>query len=306
MIKRLIAAASIAAGLIASTAAWAQNELLVAQYMHNYFAVNPSFAGSRDGLTIFGSFRKQWAGIESAPTSELLSVHTPMRREKLTAGLSLYNQTIHESRNTGAMLAVGYRTPIGRGSWLGLALQPGVAFRSVDWTKMRTMQDDDPAFAEKKTGVAPLLGFGVSVYGDRFFAGVSTTSLIVTDDFDNLDTRFAPADATYVLCGGYWFNIGSSFALQPSVMADYCKKTDAAANLTLSAIWRDAFWLSVAYRTSEEATAGLAFKPNQRLKVAYSYTISTGDIQSYNNGSHEVSLQYDFVYRVKTVSHRFF
>lgn len=306
MIKRLIAAASLSVALFAGIDARAQNELLVSQYMHNYFAVNPSFAGSRDGLTIFGSFRKQWAGIESAPMSELLSAHTPMRHEKLTAGISVYNQTIRESRNMGAMLAIGYRTKIGSDSWLGLALQPGAAFRSVDWTKMRTMQDDDPVFAENHTGVAPLLGFGVSVYGDKFFAGVSTSSLLVTDDFDNVDTEFAPADATYILCGGYWFDIGTSFALQPSVMVDYSKKTDAAANFTLSAIWRDMFWLSAAYRTCDEATAGLAFKPNPRLKVAYSYTLSTGDIQSYNNGSHEVSLQYDFVYRVKTVSHRFF
>lgn len=306
MIKRLIAAASIAAGLLAGSAANAQNELLVAQYVHNYFAVNPAFAGSRDGLSVFGSFRKQWAGIESSPTSELLTAHTPMRREKLTAGLSVYNQTIHESRNTGAMISVGYRTEIAKGTWLGLALQPGAAFRSADWTQMRVMQDDDPIFAEKHTGVAPLLGFGISVYGERFFAGVSTTSLLVTDDFDNVNTSFSPADATYVLCGGYWFALGNSFALQPSVLADYSKKTDAAANISLSAIWRDTFWLTVAYRTCDEATAGLAFKPNQRIKVAYSYTLSTGDIQSYNNGSHEISLQYDFVYRVKTISHRFF
>lgn len=306
MIKILIAAASIAAGLLASTAARAQNELVVSQYMHNYFAVNPSFAGSRGGLSVFGSFRKQWMGIESSPMSMLLTAHTPLRREKIAAGLSVYNQTIHESRNTGAMVSVGYRTRINRDVWLGFALQPGVAFRSADWTQMRTMDPDDEVFAEKHTGVAPLLGFGASVYGEKFFAGVSTTSFFVTDDFDNVDTNFSPSEATYILCGGYWFDLNNSFALQPSLMADYSKKTDAAANITLSAIWRDMAWLSVAYRTNKDLTAGLAYKPNQRFKVAYSYTLSMGDVQSYNSGSHEISLQYDFVYKVKTISHRFF
>ncbi len=306
MSNRLLTAAAIALGLIAGSCANAQNELVVTQYMHNYFAVNPSFAGSREGLSLFGSFRKQWAGIESTPSSQLLTAHTPLRREKLTMGLSLYNQTIRESRNTGALLTVGYRTRVGKSLWLGLALQPGAAFRSADWTKMRTMQADDPVFAEKHTGMAPLLGLGVSVYGERFFAGVSTTSLLVTDDFDRVDTEFAPADATYVLCGGYWFNIGQSVAVQPSALVDYSKDTDAAANVSLSAIWRDLVWLTLAYRTNKDATVGLACQPNSRIKVAYSYSMSLGDIKSYNSGSHEVSLQYDFVYRVKTVSHRFF
>ena len=306
MSNRFLSAAALAIGLLACSCAWAQNELVVAQYMHNYFAVNPSFAGSRECLSIFGSFRKQWAGVESTPASMLLTANTPLRREKLTLGLSLYNQTIRESRNTGAMLSVGYRTRVGKSAWLGLALQPGAAFRSADWTKMRTMQADDPVFAEKHTGVAPLLGLGVSVYGDNFFAGVSSSSLLVTDDFDKVDTEFAPADATYLLCGGYWFNLGHSLALQPSVLADYSKATDAAANFSLSAIWRDMVWLTAAYRTNKDATFGLAYQPNERIKVAYNYAMSLGDVKSYNRGSHEISLQYDFVYRVKTVSHRFY
>lgn len=307
MIKRLIIiAAAFAACLLAGSDASAQNELVVSQYMHNYFAVNPAFAGSREGLSLFGSFRKQWAGIESAPTSELITANTPLRHEKITLGLSLYNQDIHESRNSGLELSVGYRTKIGYRTWLGLALQPGIAFRSVDWTKMRTMQTDDPIFAEKYTGVAPLLGFGVSVYGDKFFAGVSTTSFLVTNDFDKVDTEFAPADATYLLCGGYWFDLSRNFALQPSVLADYSEATDLAANVSVSAIWSDFFWLTLAYRTNKDATAGIAVCPNSRIKVAYSYTMSLGDLKSYNSGSHEISFQYDFVYKVRTVSHRFY
>lgn len=304
-IKQLIAATAALLTLV-STEASAQNELVVQQYMHNYFAVNPAFAGSREGLSLFGSYRKQWAGIESAPSSALLTAHTPLRHVSLTMGLSLYDQTIHESRNSGALFTIGYRANLTKRLKLGLALQPGAAFRSTDWTKMRTMDQDDEVFSEKKTGVAPLLGFGVSLYSDIMFLGISTTSLLVTDDFDNLDTEFAPADATYIVCGGYYFDLGQGFALQPSVLADYSKATDAAANISLTGYWRDTFGLTLAYRTNKDATAGLSFTPNGRLKVAYSYTMSLGDLKSYNSGSHEISLQYDFVYKIKAISHRFY
>lgn len=306
MIKTLRALAATAALAAATVSAWGQNELIVSQYMHNYFAVNPAFAGSREGLSLFGGFRKQWASIESSPTSAILTANTPMRHEKLTGGLSIYHQAIHVSTNTGVMATVGYRTRVGRRATLGLALQPGVAIRSRNWEKVRTMDGQDDAFAEKETNAAPILGVGVSLYGDKFFAGISTTSLIVTDDFERKDTKFAPADATYVACGGYWFDLGADMALQPSVLADYSKKTDAAATLSVSAIWREKVWLTLAGRTTKDATIGAAYKPNPRLKVAYSYTMSLGPLNGYESGSHEITLQYDLVYKIKAVGPRFY
>ena len=93
--------------LAASTQALAQNELIVSQYIHNRFAVNPSFAGARGGLSVFGGFRKQWATIENTPRSILLTAHSPLKNEKLTLGLSLYNQKIHEcSRRQATALAL--------------------------------------------------------------------------------------------------------------------------------------------------------------------------------------------------------
>lgn len=285
----------------------AQNELIVGQYMHNTFAVNPAFAGSRDCMSLFGSFRKQWVGIESTPMSALISANTPLRNESVVLGASIYHQQIRESRNSGALLTVGYRANvINNSTWLGFALQPGVALRARDWTKLDLMDPDDLAFAEKTSNVAPLLGFGVSLYGPKFFAGISTTSFFVSNDFDKQDAEFAPGDATWVLTGGYWFDLGKKFALQPSVLADYNKQTDFTLNGTVSAIYKDMIWLSVAYRTNKEMTFGAAFLPVKRFRIAYNYSMSMGDLKSYNSGSHEISLQYDFLYHVKTVGHRFY
>ncbi len=305
----MIKAKNILAALllvIGSVSASAQNELIVSQYMHNYFAVNPAFAGSRGGLSIFGSFRKQWTSIEGSPYSVLLTANTPMRHDKITAGLSLYTQGIHESKNTGLQIAVGYRTRINSKMWLGLALQPGIAFRSRDWSSVRTMDSGDEIFQEKETGVAPLLGFGATLYGKKFFFGVSTTSFFVTDDFERTDTEFAPADATYILTGGYWFDLSNGFALQPSALLDYNKEDDLAANISVSGIYKDFVWLTAAYRTTEEINIGAAYKPNERLKIAYTYTLTLGDLQSYSSGNHEISIQYDFIYKVRTVGHRFY
>lgn len=284
-----------------------QNELIVSQYVHNYFAVNPSFAGSRGGLSLFAGARKQWAGITHSPTSLLLTAHTPMRHEKLTGGASVYHQQIGESANSGLMATVGYRTLVGRGVWLGLALQPGVALRSRDWSRVRTMEAQDEAFAERETGAAPLLGLGASLYGEKFFAGLSTTTLVVTDDFERRTTKFSPADATYVACGGYWLSLGGGdIALQPSAMADYSRATGAAVMGSISGVWRETAWLTAAYQTTRDLTLSAAYKPNSRLKVAYSYSMNLGPLSGYGSGSHELTLQYDLVWSVRVVGPRFY
>lgn len=302
----ILRALSFALAIAATSTATGQNELIVSQYMHNYFAVNPAFAGSREALSLFGSARRQWSTIESTPLSALFTLNTPMRHEKLTTGLSLYYQSLHQTTNAGLLATVGYRTQISKNAWLGLALQPGVAYRSFNWAKINTIDPDDDSFAENESALAPLLGFGVSFYGKKFFAGLSTTSFFVTNDFERKDTRFAPADATYIACGGYWFQLSKDMALQPSATVTYNKADDITAMGSLSGIWRETIWLTAAYRTTKELTIGAAFKPNTRWKIAYNYSMDMGPLKTYSGGSHELSLQYDFIYKIKAVGPRFY
>lgn len=284
----------------------AQNDLIVSQYIHNRFAINPAFAGSREGLTLFGSFRKQWTGIEKTPMSELFTMHMPLKKENIVLGLSVYNQNIHQSMNAGVMATVGYRTRMGERTWLSFALQPGASMRSTNWAKVNTIEPDDNVFLENESSISPLLGFGVSIYNRDLFVGASVSSFMVSDDFDQRDAKFDPANATYIATAGYMFRLGEEFKLQPSVMASYNKKNEVTADATLTAIFNDFIWADIAYRTTDEAIAGLAVQAIPQLRIAYSYEFNFGDLNGYSTGSHEISIQYDLVYKVKTVGPRFF
>jgi len=302
--KKLLIIAVVS--LLASVCSMAQNDLIVGQYIHNQFAINPAFAGNRDGLTIFGSWRKQMTGIENTPMSMLLTTHAPLKHENITVGLQLWNQQILESNNSGAEVEVGYRFHLTQKSWMSFALLPGVSIKSTNWSKVHVIDSGDESFAENNSNVTPLLGFGMAWYGRQFFVGASVISLFVSDDFDRYDAEFAPADAQYVFTGGYMFPIGSEFKLQPSVMANYSKKEDVNYAGTLTGIWRNMIWVDAAYTSKNEMSFGAAYQINPRLRVAYNYGLTTGDLSGYSSGSHEISLQYDFVYIVKAVAPKFF
>ena len=152
----------------------------------------------------------------------------------------------------------------------------------------------------------PLLGFGMSWYGRSHFLGVSTTSLLVSNDFYDHDSKFAPDSANYIFTGGYMFDVTDRFQLQPSTLISFRKGNDTAIDGTLTAIYNDFIWVDAGYRTTDELTFGAAVQVNPQLRIAYNFDLSIGDLNGVHYGSHEISIQYDFVYRVKTVSPKFF
>ena len=64
------------------------------QYMYNTISINPAYAGSRETLSIVGLHRSQWVGLEGGPTTQTLSIHTPLRNERVGLGLSFINDEL--------------------------------------------------------------------------------------------------------------------------------------------------------------------------------------------------------------------
>ena len=76
-----------------TVAAYAQQEAQYTQYMYNTSVINPAYTGSREALTIFGLHRTQWAGLEGAPTTNNISISSPVGRN-VGLGLTVVNDKI--------------------------------------------------------------------------------------------------------------------------------------------------------------------------------------------------------------------
>ncbi|HIC31522.1 MAG TPA: type IX secretion system membrane protein PorP/SprF, partial [Flavobacteriaceae bacterium] len=61
------------------------------QYMFNTISINPAYAGSRETLSIVGLHRSQWVGLEGAPTTSTVSIHSPLKNEKIGLGATAIN-----------------------------------------------------------------------------------------------------------------------------------------------------------------------------------------------------------------------
>src|SRR5690606_14585162 len=73
---------------------WAQQDAQYTQYMYNTMSVNPAYAGSRGQLSFAGLYRSQWVGLDGAPETFTLNLHSPIRNSRLGYGISIVNDNI--------------------------------------------------------------------------------------------------------------------------------------------------------------------------------------------------------------------
>ena len=72
----------------------AQQDAQYTQYMYNTMTVNPGYVGSRGQLSMAGLYRSQWVGLEGAPSTFALNLHSPIRNSKLGYVVSIVNDEI--------------------------------------------------------------------------------------------------------------------------------------------------------------------------------------------------------------------
>ena len=64
----------------------AQQDPQYTHYMYNTLSVNPAYAGQRETLSVVGLHRTQWVGINGAPQTQSLGIHSPLRNERIGLG----------------------------------------------------------------------------------------------------------------------------------------------------------------------------------------------------------------------------
>lgn len=66
-----------AIAMLLSNTVQSQQDAQYTQYMYNTVSVNPGYAGSRGHISIAALHRSQWVGLDGAPTTQTLNLHSP-------------------------------------------------------------------------------------------------------------------------------------------------------------------------------------------------------------------------------------
>ena len=131
-----------------SAASWAQLEPLTSQYLFNPLVINPALAGNREAMSISILHRDQWLGFDGAPRTESLSIHAPMRKEKVGLGLSMMFDRLGVTSTNLIEGSFAYRIPVREGT-LSFGLGGGLVIARNHWSDLVAVHPDDPTKQER-------------------------------------------------------------------------------------------------------------------------------------------------------------
>ena len=292
--------------------AQAQFEPQFTQYMFNEMFINPAYAGSREQISATMVYRNQWVGLEGSPKTQTASVHGPLMNKKLGLGLTIMNETIGVTQQFAMYGNYAFRMQMGTKGAFALGLQGGFISHQEDLSEVITNEENDNEFLFNTPKVIlPNVGFGMYYNTDRFYAGLSIPRMfknnVAGDGSSEVSNSMNFKIWHYYATTGYIFPISESVKLKPSLMIKAVQGAPIIADVTVNALFKDVFWLGISYRT-EDSFAGLAaFQITPQLRVGYSYDYTTTELNNYNNGTHEITLGYDFSFnKKKVVTPRYF
>ncbi len=284
------------------------------QYLQNGLMINPAYSGSRGALSTFLSYRMQWMGTPGAPVIQSVSLHTPMKNDKVALGFMAQFMQFGVTRSTSVYASYAYHIRVGKGK-LSFGLKGGADISNTnygnDFLSSLTVSTDKVFTADDKY-VLGNVGAGVYYFGDKLFAGASIPQFL---SYRKTGTGQVQAFHSFneydiVFSAGGLITFSQFFKFKPSVLIDYSlQNTKKLTQFDINGnfILGDLLWLGGSWRTSEEVAVGIVqVQVNQKLMFGFSYDYPVGRMNSYSKGSSEFILRYEFGSKVSAANPRYF
>ena len=288
--------AAIVLMVISTSMIRAQQDPQYSQYMFNMMSVNPAYTGTRDAMNILLLSRLQWVGLDGAPRSHTLALHTPIREKKIGLGASVISDNIGPVKSTYINLNYAYRLKLTETLTLSAGLKAGINNYDVNLTGLE-LNESDPSFGQDYTrNFQPNFGVGFYLYSNQYYAGFSIPKLLKESSWNSgsPDQGFVSVKRHFFLTAGYVFELNSDWKFKPSLLNKIVEGAPPSLDVTAQVLYRDRFWLGTTYRIGDAIAILFEMQVNKQITVGYAYDITVSQMRKTSNGSHEILVSYDF------------
>lgn len=272
----------------------AQQDPIYTQYIENLQVVNPGYAGSSDVGKILLVSRNQWVSVTGAPVTRSLSYAQPLK-ENIGLGFSLMHDKIGPQKQTGIYLDYSYFLRINNNFRVGLGIKGGVTFYRADFTSLVTV-DPDPIYSRdifKK--FLPNLGVGLFAYSDNAYFGVSIPKLIenIISRNDYQTNYVNKENIHFYTVAGTKFEVNPDFHMKVNGMFQFIKNTPVALQSTVMGGFDEKIWVGGMIRFGDALGIVAQFQVTRNMMLGYSYDITTSELNTFSNGTHEIMFSYN-------------
>lgn len=283
------------------------------QYMYNTISINPAYAGSRETLSVVGLHRSQWVGLEGGPTTQTISVHSPLRNERVGIGFSFINDELGYENFTYFYGDFSYTIPLNENYKLAFGMKAGFTQYYIDKPLLNDPTViNDPFFDDVSNRWSPNIGLGAFLHSNKWYIGLSAPRILNTD-YNNgkkgAVDYVALERVSYYLTGGYVFDLSETTKFKPAMLLKATNGAPLSFDITANFLFNETFWLGASYRINEsaEALGGIAdFQVSKQLRIGYAYEYPISEIRTYSSGTHEILLMFELFKSKRIKSPRYF
>lgn len=284
-------------GMMKTTNIAAQQDAQYTQYMYNTISVNPGYAGSRGHMSVGLLHRSQWVGLDGAPTTQTFNVHSPIGYKGVGLGASIVNDKIGPTSETNFDVDFSYTIKTSDEGKLSFGLKGSINLLDIKFSELNQYASDQSLQQDVDNRFSPNFGAGVYYHTDKFYAGLSVPRLLETSHFDESSLSTAKEQMNFYLITGYVWDINPFLKFKPTLLTKAVKGAPLQVDLSANFMLNDKFIIGAAYRWDAALSALVGFNLSNELLIGMAYDKETTDLgnTSFNDGSFEVVIRYDFI-----------
>jgi len=285
---------------------------------------NPAFSGIEGYRDLKMGYRYQWTGFGSGAPKWLnlafnfrlkepldLNLHAlrtngnlnPSKKEVIPAikrvihgfGANIYNESLGPIDRTGGGINYAFHYPLS--STVRLSGGVGVIIDNtrinLDALELAFQTNPDPFWMNMRANGANHTDLsvraGLLLYSSRYYVGISYLPVYNATLKTSEVTGADPFYKGTIMAGIAW-PLSPALTLKPSLMALMQTDNKFAIDYNVKMFIEQKLWFGATYRSTKNLVALIGFNLNEMLGAAYSYEISTGGMQQFSDGSHELVL----------------
>lgn len=285
----------------------AQQQVQYTQYMYNTMSVNPAYTGTSNRLEAYLIHRSQWVGMSGAPNSQNIGVQGAVSN-RIGLGFNAIKDRLGPANEVYLNASAAVRLNLSSKVKLSIGINGGVDVLSVDWSSGQVMHENDQSLMNNiRSRVRPLVGAGLYLYGNNWYAGISSPSFMKADRYTSSITAPINSVIHWYFIGGYVFTLSDQLKFKPAILGKLVQGAPLSLDISANFLLQERFTMGAAYRFNDafSVLAGITFKKS--FFLGYSYDFSVTRLQKFNNGSHDIIFRYTLFDKIQNIrSPRFF
>lgn len=278
---------------------FSQMDPILTQYMFNMQTINPAYAGMWEKIGFSSLVRKQWAGIDKTPLTEVISFHSPLKNEYVGIGLNVMNDHFGKENRLSIFADYSYEISLTPQTRLRFGLKFGFMNYKNPLTQYQLYPDEeyDEAFAEDvDLKFLPNFGVGAFLYDENYYINFSIPKLVENDFRTNINNYSTQAEIrTFYLGGGYVFRLRSlnNLIFKPTALVRATWNNPLQFDIGANFMLMERLWLGGMYRSGDAVCVTSQWIFNNNLRLGFAIDVTYTDIYPYQFGTYEFSIGYD-------------